>query len=109
MASDIISQFEKDNNDGLCFYRVLSNSTHLEQFEKVQHYHIDPVKIKQFKGLLGKSPFTQVEQHEHQKIYLGKTDIQVDNRVKNLVQKYYNKLSDHVDPNELNDDEEESD
>ncbi len=51
-----------------------------------------------------------MEQHEHQKIYLGKTDIQVDNRVKNLVQKYYNKLSDHVDPNEVNeDDEEESD
>ena len=48
-----------------------------------------------------------MEQYEHQKIYLGKTDIQVDNRVKNLLQKYYNKLSDHVESTkEIEDDEE---
>jgi hypothetical protein len=50
-----------------------------------------------------------VEQYEHQKIYLGKTDIQVDNRVKNLLQKYYNKLSGHAESTKEIEDDEETD
>ena len=53
MASQIISQFEAENSEGLCFYHIVTDSSKLKEHEKAMHYHINPNKLKHFKSLLG--------------------------------------------------------